>query len=227
MYWLDEKNRQVEEMFSKISPTYDLLNHILSLNIDKIWRKKAVSLLNGEKFLDVATGTGDVLLEISKQNSGAELIGVDLSLKMLKIAKKKIKNGFFICSPAENLPFKDNTFDGVIIAYGLRNVVDRVSALFEFKRVLKRKGKLVILEFNRPTNTLFGSLYTLYSFNIMPFLGKLIAGDSKAYEYLPRSIRKFPDVQFLKGLMERVGFKSVSYYPLTFGVSFIHTGVKP
>lgn len=227
MYWLDEKNRQVAEMFSKISPTYDLLNHLLSFNIDKNWRKKAASLLKGKKFLDVATGTGDVLVEISKQNKDAELFGVDLSLKMLKIAKKKVADGFFICSPAENLPFKDNTFDGVIIAFGLRNVVDRVSALFEFKRVLKRNGRLVILEFNRPTNALFGSLYRFYSFNLMPFLGKLIAKDNRAYEYLPKSIRKFPDVEFLKKLMERVGFVNVSYRSLTFGVSFIHTGEKP
>ncbi len=227
MYWLDEKNKQVAEMFSKISPTYDLLNHILSFNIDNKWRKKAVSLLDGKKFIDVATGTGDVLLEIKKQNRDAELFGVDLSLKMLKIAKKKVEYGMFVCSPAENLPFKNDTFDGVIIAYGLRNVVDRVSALFEFKRVLKRKGRVVVLEFNRPTNKLFGSLYNFYSFSLMPFFGKLIAKDNTAYEYLPKSIRKFPDVEFLKSLMERVGFVNVSYHPLTFGVSFIHTGEKP
>jgi len=227
MYWLDRKNKQIAEMFSNISSTYDLLNHLLSFNIDRIWRKKAVSLLEGKTFLDVATGTGDVLLEIGKKFNSAELVGVDLSLEMLKIAKRKVRNAQFVCAPAERLPFEDNIFDDVIIAFGLRNVVDRVSALFEFKRVLKSGGKLVILEFNRPVNRFFGRLYEFYSFTFMPFIGRLISKDRTAYTYLPKSIRRFPDVEFLKSMMESVGFRDVYYQPLTFGVSFVHCGVKP
>ncbi len=227
MYWLDRKNKQIAEMFSNISPTYDLLNHLLSFNIDKMWRKKAVSLLYGSAFLDVATGTGDVLLEIKERFDTPKLVGVDLSLNMLKIAKRKAGFSQFVCAPAERLPFSDNVFDGVIIAFGLRNVVDRVSALFEFKRVLKSGGKLVILEFNRPVNRFFGRLYEFYSFTFMPFIGRLISKDKNAYTYLPKSIRRFPDVEFLKSMMESVGFRDVYYQPLTFGVSFIHCGVKP
>ena len=227
MYWLDRKNKQIAEMFSNISSTYDLLNHLLSFNIDRIWRKKAVSLLEGKTFLDVATGTGDVLLEIGKKFNSAELVGVDLSLEMLKIAKRKVRNAQFVCAPAERLPFEDSVFDDVIIAFGLRNVVDRVSALFEFKRVLKSGGKLVILEFNRPVNRFFGRLYEFYSFTFMPFIGRLISKDRTAYTYLPKSIRRFPDVEFLKSMMESVGFRDVYYQPLTFGVSFVHCGVKP
>ena len=214
-------------MFSNISPTYDFLNRLLSFNIDKVWRKRAVSLLKGNFFLDVATGTGDVLLEVKKKFGSVELTGVDLSLDMLKIANKKIKDSSFVCAPAERLPFKDNSFDGVTIAFGLRNVVDRVSALFEFKRVLKSGGKLVILEFNRPVNRFFGMLYGFYSFTFMPFVGRLISKDKAAYTYLPKSIRRFPDVEFLRSMMESVGFKDVYYQPLTFGVSFIHCGKKP
>ena len=192
-----------------------------------MWRKKTVSLLEGNTFLDVATGTGDVLLEIRRRFDSPRLVGVDLSLNMLKIAKGKVKNANFVCAPAERLPFEDSVFDSIVISFGLRNVVDKVSALFEFKRVLKSGGKLVILEFNRPVNRFFGSLYEFYSFTFMPFVGKLISKDKTAYTYLPKSIRRFPDVEFIKSMMESVGFADVYYQPLTFGVSFIHCGVKP
>ncbi len=225
--YLSEKNRQIADMFSSIAPTYDLLNHLLSFNIDKIWRKEAISKLEGSLFLDVATGTGDVAIQIRRQIKDSEVYGVDLSFEMLQIAKKKTKDVKFVCAPAEKLPFKDDMFDGITIAFGFRNVVDRVNALFEFKRVLKSGGKLVILEFNRPTNKLFGAMYEFYSFTFMPFLGRIISGHKDAYRYLPSSIRRFPDVDFLAGMMKRVGFKDVYYFPLTFGVSFIHVGVKP
>ena len=184
-------------------------------------------MLHGSAFLDVATGTGDVLLEIKKRFDAPKLVGVDLSLNMLKIAKGKVENAQFVCAPAEHLPFNDNVFDGVVIAFGLRNVVDRVSSLFEFKRVLKSGGKLVILEFNRPANRFFGRLYEFYSFTFMPFVGRLVSRDKTAYTYLPKSIRRFPDVEFLKSTMESAGFVDVYYQPLTFGVSFIHCGKKP
>ncbi|AEA33314.1 bifunctional demethylmenaquinone methyltransferase/2-methoxy-6-polyprenyl-1,4-benzoquinol methylase UbiE [Hippea maritima] len=226
---LSAKNKEIASMFSSIAPTYDLLNHLLSFNIDKMWRKRAVSLLEGNLFLDVATGTGDVAIQITKDKKDSSVIGVDLSLEMLKVGKKKVKNRNIelVCAPAEYLPFKDNTFDGAIIAFGIRNVVDRVTALYEFKRVLKKGGRLVVLEFNTPVNKFFGRLYEFYSFTVMPLLGKIISGNVHAYTYLPNSIRRFPDVEFLKGMMERVGFVDVNYFALTFGVSFIHTGVKP
>ena len=226
--WLSEKNKQIAQMFSDIAPTYDLLNHLLSFNIDKKWRKEAISYLQGKRFLDVACGSGDVALLLRRQYKDSEIIGVDLSFEMIRIARKKSINKKidYILSPAERLPFKDETFDGIVIAFGFRNVVDRVSALFEFKRVLKRSGMVVILEFNNPTNRIFGALYNFYSFTLMPFLGRMISGNSDAYRYLPDSIRRFPDVEFLKKMMEQVGFKRVVYKPLTFGVSFIHIGYK-
>jgi demethylmenaquinone methyltransferase/2-methoxy-6-polyprenyl-1,4-benzoquinol methylase len=226
MYELSEKNRKISEMFSSIAPTYDILNHYLSFNIDKLWRKKAVSLLSGDSVLDVATGTCDVAIEASKKISN--VVGVDLSFGMLEVGKKKIegKSIELVCAPAENLPFRDESFDNVIIAFGIRNVPDRVGALYEFKRVLKKEGRLVILEFNRPISKGFGALYNIYSNNILPFFGKVISGHYSAYSYLPSSIKHFPDVEFLRLMMDRVGFRNVEYMPLTFGVSFIHTGIK-
>ncbi len=226
MYKLSKKNREIADMFSAIAPTYDLLNHSLSLNIDRIWRKKAVELLNGDSTLDVATGTCDVAIEASKKTP--YVVGVDLSLNMLKIGKQKVKNRNIdlVCAAAEELPFDKESFDNVIIAFGIRNVVDRVSALFEFKRVLKKGGRVVILEFNKPINRVFGALYWFYSRRVLPAVGRIISGHRSAYTYLPTSIRSFPDAEFLAEMMKKVGFHEVSYYPLTFGVSFIHTGRK-
>ncbi len=226
MHELSAKNRKISDMFSSIAPTYDLLNHYLSFNIDKLWRKKAVSMLGGKNALDVATGTCDIAIEAL--NRVESVVGVDLSIGMLNMGAKKIvgKNIDLVCAAAENLPFKDETFDNVIIAFGIRNVPDKISALYEFKRVLKPKGKLVILEFNKPIYKTFGAMYNFYSSVFLPFLGRLISGNKSAYTYLPSSIKYFPDVDFLKSMMERAGFTNVFYVPLTFGISFIHSGIK-
>ncbi len=227
MYELSEKNKKISEMFSSIAPTYDFLNHYLSFNIDKLWRKKAVSMLEGDSLLDVATGTCDIALEASSKMK--HIVGVDLSMGMLNVGKRKVmgKNIELVCAPAESLPFCDNSFDNITIAFGIRNIPDKISALYEFRRVLKKGGRLVILEFNKPVNKGFGVLYELYSNKLLPFFGKIISGHYSAYSYLPSSIKYFPDVEFLKSMMERVGFLNVEYIPLTFGVSFIHTGIKP
>lgn len=226
MYELSEKNKKISEMFSSIAPTYDFLNHYLSFNIDKLWRKKAVSLLNGKSTLDVATGTCDVAIEALKKTE--YVIGSDLSFGMLEVGKKKVegKNIDLVCAPGENLPFKDESFDNVIIAFGIRNIPDKISALFEFKRVLKKRGRLVILEFNKPVFKSFGVLYNIYSSKLLPLFGRLISGNGGAYSYLPSSIKHFPDVDFLKSMIERVGFVDVYYIPLTFGIAFIHSGIK-
>ncbi len=226
MHELSAKNRKISDMFSSIAPTYDLLNHYLSFNIDKLWRKKAVSMLGGKNALDVATGTCDIAIEAL--NRVESVVGVDLSIGMLNMGAKKIvgKNIDLVCAAAENLPFKDETFDNVIIAFGIRNVPDKISALYEFKRVLKPKGRLVILEFNKPIYKTFGAMYNFYSSVFLPFLGRLISGNKSAYTYLPSSIKYFPDVDFLKSMMERAGFTNVFYVPLTFGISFIHSGIK-
>ncbi len=226
MHELSEKNRRISDMFSSIAPTYDLLNHSLSFNIDKLWRKKAVSFLEGENALDVATGTCDVAIEAL--NRVKYVVGVDLSMGMLKAGSGKIssENIDLVCAPAENLPFADESFDNVIIAFGIRNIPDKISALYEFKRVLKKGGRVVILEFNKPVYKSFGALYDFYSNVFLPFLGRLISKNESAYRYLPNSIKYFPDVDFLKAMMERVGFANVFYIPLTFGISFIHTGIK-
>ncbi len=226
MHELSEKNRKISSMFSSIAPTYDLLNHYLSFNIDKLWRKKAVSFLEGNNALDVATGTCDIAIEaLQKINY---IVGVDLSIGMLEAGKDKIKgkNIDLVCAPAENLPFSDESFDNVIIAFGIRNIPDKISALYEFKRVLRKGGKLIILEFNRPVYKSFGTLYNFYSSTFLPFLGKLISKNENAYSYLRSSIKYFPDVDFLQSMMERSGFVNVFYIPLTFGISFIHIGIK-
>ena len=226
MHNLSEKNRAIADMFSSIAPTYDSLNHYLSFNIDKLWRKKAVSLLEGDSALDVATGTCDAAIEAHKKIS--KVVGVDLSFGMLQFGKKKIKgqNIGLVCASAENLPFKDEVFDNVIIAFGIRNIPDKISALYEFKRVLKKGGRLVILEFNKPIYKSFGAMYNFYSSKLLPFVGKIISKNDDAYSYLPDSIQHFPDVEFLKSMMIRVGFSDVFYMPLTFGISFIHSGIK-
>ncbi len=217
-------------MFSSIAARYDLLNHVLSLNVDRLWRKRAARLLeSSDRVLDVATGTGDVVFALFGVGVG-RVIGVDLSFEMLKHAAKKSAEAGndvdFVCATGENLPFADGSFDGVIIAFGIRNIIDRMSALFEFHRVLRERGRLVVLEFGIPPSWVVRRVYGFYSDYILPTVGRLVSGSHRAYRYLPTSIRSFPDVEFLGAMMERAGFREVDWYPLSFGISYIHTGVK-
>ena len=224
----------VRSMFNNIAPTYDKLNHILSLNIDKIWRKKAVkrickNLINSEAHvLDVACGTADSSIALAK--AGIPFVtGVDISEGMIKVGEEKIKslnlnNINLRVEDCENLSFEDNSFDSAFIAFGIRNFEDKKKGLNELRRVLKDNGHLLILELSVPQNKILLSLYKLYFLNILPFIGKKISGDSKAYTYLPNSVMNFPKPKEFMAMMEECGFKNVKQKALTFGLCRIYEG---
>ena len=232
----------VRSMFNNIAPTYDKLNHILSLNIDKIWRKKAVkricknlrnsetqNLRNSEAHvLDVACGTADSSIALAK--AGIPFVtGIDISEGMIKVGEEKIKslnlnNINFKVEECENLSFEDNSFDSAFIAFGIRNFEDKKKGLNELRRVLKDKGHLLILELSVPQNKILLSLYKLYFLHILPFIGKKISGDSKAYTYLPNSVMNFPKPKEFMAIMEECGFKNVRQKALTFGLCRIYEG---
>ena len=230
----------VRSMFNNIAPTYDKLNHILSLNIDKIWRKKAVkrickNLRNSESqnlrsahVLDVACGTADSTIALSK--AGIPFVtGIDISDGMIKIGEEKIAalkidNINLKVDDCENLSFNDNTFNSAFIAFGIRNFEDKKKGLNELRRVLKDKGHLLILELSVPQNKILLSLYKLYFLHILPFIGKKISGDSKAYTYLPQSVMNFPKPKEFMKMMEECGYKNVKQKALTFGLCRIYEG---
>ena len=237
-----EKN-YVRSMFNNIAPTYDKLNHILSLNIDKIWRKKAVKRIckhikdsetqrlrdSETQVLDVACGTADSTIALAKAGV-PRVIGVDISEEMLKVGEKKIDklNLNSVISlkveDCENLSFNDNTFDAAFIAFGIRNFEDKKKGLKELHRVLKPNGLLLILELSVPQNKILLSLYKLYFLHILPFIGKKISGDNKAYTYLPQSVMNFPKPKDFLQTMEDCGFKDVRQKALTLGLCRMYEG---
>jgi demethylmenaquinone methyltransferase/2-methoxy-6-polyprenyl-1,4-benzoquinol methylase len=227
---------KIQNMFSTIAYRYDLLNRILSLGIDRSWRKFAVSQLpkaENPVYLDVATGTCDVALEIIQQISGARVVGVDFSEGMLDIGTEKVKNTGYQdridvrFGDAANLPFDDNTFNGSIIAFGIRNVQDYKKGINEMGRVVKSGGKVVILEFTTIQNRLFKPLYRFYITKVLPFIGEIISGKKGAYKYLPASMLAFPVPDELKNVMEETGLSDVRYYKLTLGAVAVHVGSVP
>lgn len=223
----------IKELFNKIAPRYDFLNHFLSFGIDKIWRTKAIRLIpdisNCEKILDVACGTGDFSFEAIKQGA-KNVIGYDISEEMLKIAEQKAKKRDllnkinFQLGNSSIFPFENQTFDAVIIAFGVRNFENRNDELKEILRVLKNNGLLLILEFSMPENWFFRTIYKFYFFKILPFFGGLFSGNKKAYQYLPNSVETFPQGdEFLKVLSE-IGFKNRQKKRLSFGIAHIYLG---
>lgn len=227
--------KAVREMFSGIAPKYDFLNHFLSLNIDKRWRKLVARKLEGilrnpeALVLDVACGTGDLAFEL--QNSGeAKVFGTDFCRPMLTVASEKnIKNNFaipYLEADGMNLSFADSTFDAVTVAFGLRNFSNWQNGLRELSRVLKKNGKLAILEFSTPILPGFREAFQFYFSNILPRIGGAVSGSRGAYEYLPDSVSKFPDQKNLARLMRETGFSDVEYKNLTGGIAAIHTGTK-
>ena len=239
-----EKNF-VRSMFNNIAPTYDKLNHILSLNIDKIWRKKAVKRIckhikdsetqrlrdSETQVLDVACGTADSTIALAKAGV-PRVIGVDISEEMLEVGEKKIDklNLNSVISlkveDCENLSFNDNTFDAAFIAFGIRNFEDKKKGLKELHRVLKPNGLLLILELSVPQNKILLSLYKLYFLHILPFIGKKISGDNKAYTYLPQSVMNFPKPKDFLQTMEECSFKDVRQKALTFGLCRMYEGLS-
>lgn len=229
------KKQQVERMFDNIAHRYDFLNRFLSLGIDSVWRRKAIKILNTVKpksVLDIATGTGDVAFEIQKKLETEKLVGLDLSEGMLKYAREKSKKRgledkiTFIKGDSENLEFKDNSFEGVIVSFGVRNFENINKGLSEIYRVLKPGGKLVILEFSKPKKFPVKNLYNFYFTNILPLWGKLISKDQSAYTYLPESVKAFPEGNEFCRIMEQQGFTKVEQKPLTFGICTIYSGIR-
>jgi len=222
--------RAVKEMFSGIAGRYDLLNHLLSLNIDKRWRRmvrrEIEDILADERssVLDVACGTGDLSIEL-KTGANANVIGTDFCRPMLSIAAGKLPEQITLVeADALSLPFRDNSFDVVTIAFGLRNLSDISSGLKELRRILKPQGRVAVLEFSRPSNSVLRILFGIYFRNLLPLLGGVISGSRSAYTYLPSSVAQFPDQQQLAGLIEQAGFDRVSYENLTGGIAALHMG---
>ncbi len=230
----ESKKRQVEEMFDNISGKYDFLNHSLSLNLDKYWRKVAVSNLRNlpvTSLLDVATGTGDMIKPALKLMP-KRVVGLDISEGMLREARNKFPNRYkdtvieFVKGDSENLPFPDNEFDAETVAFGVRNFEDTLKGLREMHRVLKPGGKIVVLEFSRPAVFPFRNIYQFYFTNLLPFFGRWVSKDKEAYTYLPESVRSFPEREEFTGMMKNAGFYDCKVRPLTFGVVSVYTGIK-
>lgn len=227
--------KAVNQMFSGIAKRYDFLNHFLSLNIDKRWRKlvsrKLSDILQNENglVLDVACGTGDLSVEL-QQSGKAKVIGTDFCRPMLAVAaEKNPKNSLtipYLEGDGMNLSFADNTFDAVTIAFGLRNFSNWREGLIELQRITKKGGKLAVLEFSTPIIPGFKQLFNFYFANVLPRIGGAVSGSRGAYEYLPNSVRKFPDQKELVKMMNEVGFENVEYKNLTGGIAALHIGTK-
>lgn len=229
-----EHSRAVRDMFSGIAGKYDLLNHLLSLNIDKAWRRKVRRELqetlshSDATVLDVACGTGDLSIEL-RRDAEAKVIGTDFCRPMLAIAREKSGQlGLpYVEADAMHLPFADESFDALTIAFGLRNLPSVEGGLTELFRVLKPSGRLVILEFSSPVVPGFRQMFNFYFARLLPRIGGLISGSRAAYTYLPDSVSRFPDQRSLRQLMETTGFIRVMYANLTGGIAAIHTGIRP
>jgi demethylmenaquinone methyltransferase/2-methoxy-6-polyprenyl-1,4-benzoquinol methylase len=229
------KKEGVKKMFDNIAPDYDKLNHILSLNIDKNWRKKAVREIADEarplNVLDVACGTGDFTIEIARKvPQGSTVVGVDISDGMIAVGLEKLAklgiDAALEVADCEALPYEDNTFDRISVGFGVRNFEHLELGLSEMYRVLAPGGKLVILELSVPSNAFIRWCYKLYFLKILPFIGGLVSGDRSAYEYLPASVLRFPAPDKFMSIMKSAGFDVVEHRALTLGVCRMYIGKK-
>ena len=229
------KAEQVEEMFDSIAPAYDVMNRAMTLGIDKLWRRKAVKMLakaSPRRILDVATGTGDLAIQLANAYPTATVEGVDLSEGMVKIGIDKVARAGLAervsLSVADclALPMADNTFDCVTVAYGVRNFADLAAGYREMLRVLRPGGMLCVVELSTPVNPLVRPLYKFYTRCIIPLAGRLVSHDSRAYSYLPESIAAVAQREAMTSLMARAGFSDCRYRSLTFGTCTIYTATK-
>lgn len=232
---IQSKKDQVEEMFDNISPKYDLLNHLLSANVDKIWRRRSIKKLarfQPHHILDIATGTGDFAIAATKLND-TRITGIDISEGMLQVGREKIRKKGLSSrielqkADSENLPFQQNTFDAAIVGFGVRNFETLEKGLTEIFRVLKPGGVFIVLEFSKPRKTPFRQLYSFYFTTILPALGRLISKDSRAYTYLPESVNEFPDGEDFIAILKKTGFKNTKCFLQTFGIASIYQAAKP
>ncbi|MGB9736004.1 MAG: bifunctional demethylmenaquinone methyltransferase/2-methoxy-6-polyprenyl-1,4-benzoquinol methylase UbiE [bacterium] len=224
---MDPKEQDIAVLFDRISKRYDLLNHLLSGFTDIRWRKKAVRISlkpNVKTILDVSTGTGDLAITYKRADNTLLIYGLDISMKMLQIARHKAQDVLYINGSGLNLPFKDNTFDLVSCAFGIRNIYPREQGIQEFYRVLKPDGIIMILEFSMPEG-LIGRLYRIYFDRILPYFGNLISG-TDAYTYLTSSVEAFPEPGMFIQMLSSKGFRNIHVTDLTFGIARIYTGNK-
>lgn len=229
-----EKREQVEAMFNNIAPEYDKFNYLASLNIDRIWRKRAISSLkpySPQRVLDIATGTGDLAILINKILKPETIIGCDISEGMMQVAQKKCKargitNIKFEKEDCTALSYPDESFDAVTSSFGVRNFQELEKAIGEMYRVLRKDGHLVILELSSPVKFPMKQLFPIYAKFIMPAMGRLFSKDTKAYRYLPNSIAAFPQGEAMKAILENAGFSKVEFHRYTGGVCTLYSATK-
>ena len=230
-----DKQKLVRGVFDSVASKYDLMNDVLSFGAHRLWKRYTIASSNikeGDKVLDIAGGTGDLAIEFRKKvGDSGQVVLSDINAAMLgegrnNLVDKGIAGVEFVQLNAEAIPFADNSFDCVSIAFGLRNVTDKDKALKEMYRILKPGGCLLILEFSKTDNELLSQAYDFYSFNIMPKLGGIIADDEKSYQYLAESIRKHPDQETLKDMILNAGFDFCEYHNMTGGIVALHKGIK-
>ncbi len=231
----EEKKDQISRMFNRIAPYYDFLNRLLSLGIDVSWRRRAIGLLkegHPRRILDVATGTADVALESARHLQPEKVIGVDISTEMLEIGRTKVhKNGLdtiieLLEGDSENLPFQDNTFDAITVAFGVRNFQNLEKGLREMRRVLRDGGQLVVLEFSRPRYFPFKQIFNSYFRYILPTIGRFTSKDPKAYKYLYESVQAFPDGEEFMNILKKTGYNPKQCIPLTLGICTLYSAEK-
>jgi len=233
---IEEKQQRVAGVFHSVAAKYDLMNDLMSGGVHRLWKRftiEASAVRPGHRVLDIAGGTGDLAAKFSRLvGSNGQVILADINSSMLQVGRDKLTdsgivgNVAYVQANAESLPFPDNYFDCITIAFGLRNVTHKDKALASMLRILKPGGRLLILEFSKPTHTVLEKVYDRYSFSVLPFMGKLIADDPDSYRYLAESIRMHPDQQALRAMMENAGFVSCTYHNMTGGVVALHIGEK-
>ena len=229
---VNEKQAKVADVFHSVAAKYDVMNDLMSFGVHRLWKRITIDMSGvrpGDTVLDLAGGTGDLTKKFSK------IVGPQgkVNSSMLNVGRDRLTDqGYvgnieYVQANAECLPFEDNKFDVITIAFGLRNVTDKDAALRSMTRVLKPGGRLLVLEFSKPTNPLMSKAYDIYSFSALPFMGKLVTNDAESYKYLAESIRMHPDQETLKGMMENAGLVRCNYHNMTSGVVALHRGIKP
>ena len=233
----EDKVKKVGEVFHSVAANYDLMNDLMSLGIHRLWKRYTIELSaarTGHTILDIAGGTGDLTMKFSRLvGKTGKVVLADINDSMLHVGRDKLLDkGYagnieYVQANAECLPFNDNTFDCITISFGLRNVTDKQKALASMARVLKPGGRLLVLEFSKPSNPLIAKIYDRYSFSLLPLIGKFVAKDADSYQYLAESIRMHPDQETLQGMMDNAGFANTDFHNMTGGVVALHRGVKP
>lgn len=233
---VEEKAGKVAEVFHSVADKYDVMNDLMSFGIHRLWKRYTIEMSGvrkGHKVLDIAGGTGDLAAKFSKiVGDSGEVVLSDINASMLGVGRSRmidkglLINMDYVQANAECLPFPDNYFDCITIAFGLRNVTEKANALKSMYRIVKPGGRVLVLEFSKPVSPILSKIYDIYSFNLLPKIGELVANDSESYQYLAESIRMHPDQQTLKDMMHDAGFEQCDYHNLTGGIVALHRGFK-